>query len=138
VQGGNISLEGEIARMANGTAALRLVSPEPAAATSEGIEQRVGTAMADAVAAISLGCVEWLGDGLTAPTKSLGGERIAALYWLLQEASGFDFEAMARVECRRVLRERHGPDTSETTNVLIDGVFEILAKVSTHMRLTAN
>jgi len=123
----------------NGAAALQLVHtevPEPAPATSEGIERRVGIAMADAVAAVSAGCVEWIGGGVTAKTKSLGGERIAALYWISQ-SPGFDF-ATARTECLRVLQERHGPDTSETTNVLIDGVLEILTKVTAFMRLTAN
>jgi hypothetical protein len=129
--------------MANGVAVLRPLAEDPAPALAptdgEPIEQRIGIAMADAVAAISLGCVEWgWGGGLTVPTKSLGGERIAALYWLAQ-SSGPDFEATARTEGRRVLLERHGPDAHEaTTNILIDGTLEILTKVSNFMRATAN
>jgi len=125
--------------MANGVAALRVVPLEPASTPPGEFAQRVGTAMADAVAAISLGCVEWACDGgVTAKTKDTGGSRIAALYWLLQEATDLDFDAVARTECRRVLQERHGPDTTETTNVLIDGVLEIVGKVATYMRATAN
>jgi hypothetical protein len=78
------------------------------------------------------------GGGLTVPTKALGGERIAALYWLSQ-SSGPDFETTARVEGRRVLQERLGADAHEPTiNTLVDGTLEILDKVSTCMRATAN
>ena len=72
------------------------------------------------------------------PTKALGGERIAALFWLSQ-SSGPDFEATARMEGRRVLLERHGPDAHEATiNVLVDGTLEILGRVTAYMRAMVN
>src|SRR5262245_19370320 len=103
--------------MANGVAALQLVSPEPA---PQAPGDRIGIAMADAMAAVCAGYLEWSGSGLTAPTKALGAERVASLYLLFKEASGPDF-ATARTECWRVLREGHGADLpAALTNMIID------------------
>jgi len=125
----------------NGAAvALRLVHPEPAPAPSGELEQRLGVAVADATVAVSRGCLEWMGNGLiTAKTKALGGDQIANLYWLFQEASGLDFFVIARSQGRRVLLERLGADAHEPTiDVLVDGVIEILTKVTAFMRATAH
>jgi hypothetical protein len=122
----------------NGSAALQLVEPAPA--PSEELGQRVGVAMADAVAAVSKGCFEWgWGEGLTVPTKALGADRIAALYQLSQTLTDIDFAAIARSEGRRVMQERHGGDLHEPTlNVLLDGTLEIVDRVANYMRATAN
>jgi len=80
-----------------------------------------------------------MNGGLTAPTKARGGEKIANLYWLFQEASGLDFFVIARSQGRRVLLERLGADAHEPTiDVLVDGVIEILTKVTAFMRATAH
>jgi hypothetical protein len=125
--------------MANGASVLQLVHPE--SAPTEELGQRVGIAMADAVAVISRGCYEFgWGGGLTVPTKALGADRIADLYTLLQAIpTGVDFPAIARSEGRRVLQERHGGGLPEPMlDVLLDGTLEIVDRVATYMRLTAN
>ena len=123
----------------NGASALQLVTPEPAPAPSGELEQRLGIAVADATAAISAGCLEWMNGGLTAPTKARGGEKIANLYWLFQEASGLDFFVIARSQGRRVLLERLGADAHEpTVDVLVDGVIDILTQGTAFMRATAH
>src|SRR5262245_66101704 len=121
--------------MANGVAVRLELAPAPAS-DSEAIETSIGEAMADAAAAFSLGCLEWAGSGrITAPTKEAGASRIANLYWLSQ-SPGFDL-ATARAEAHRVLQERRGPDTTGTTDIIIDGIFEVLAKVTAFMRAAA-
>jgi|SRR6516225_3192615 hypothetical protein len=124
--------------MANGSAALQLV-PELAPAPSEGIEQRVGEAVADAAGAVSRAMFEWgwCGGAITTPTKSLGSERIAVLYNLAQAApAGIDFKLTARTEGKRVLQARHGGDLPDVlVDVVVNGVLEILSGVE---RLMAN
>jgi hypothetical protein len=116
----------------NGASTLQLVEPAPT--PSEELGQRVGIAMADAVAAISRGCFEWgWGGGLTVPTKTLGSERIADLCTLLQ-AIPTGADSIARSEGRRVLQARHGGDLPEPVlDVLIDGTLEIVDRVAVAM-----
>jgi hypothetical protein len=122
----------------NGTAALKLVAPAPAPQTP--IEAKIGAAMAAATAAVCRGCFEWgWCGGLTAEAKEAGASKIADLYWLFQEAPGPDFFVIARSEGRRVLMERLGADAHEpTVDVIVDGVLEILGRVSNFMRATAS
>jgi hypothetical protein len=69
--------------MANGAAAVALL-PEskipsaPTSPTPNGIEQAIGDAVASAVIALAAGLVEVQGGGLTAATRSAGGERSVA------------------------------------------------------------
>jgi hypothetical protein len=70
--------------------------------------------------------------GLRPKTKMCGGDLIAQLYglrsaWLSQAESGIDFDAMARNQGKRALRERHaklkrelGHSVPELTDVMLD------------------
>src|SRR5262249_21714782 len=120
--------------MANGASALQLVQPVSQAA---GGLEKIGVAVADAMAAISRGVWEWgfSGDGLTHATKMLGVDKIADLYWI-SRSPGFDF-AVARSEGRRVMLARLGADANaRALDIILDGTFEILDKVITFMDAT--
>lgn len=137
--------------MANGHTALRLVEPSTPPAKGVLIEAEIGEAMAAACATLSQGIVEQHEVGRISPQiRSMSGERIAKLFFLQQQcASGFDFNAIARREGRRALRQifdadvdyraRHGAQGGEVLiDTLIDGTLEILDRVIEFERAMAN
>jgi hypothetical protein len=136
--------------MANGCSALPL-APADVTVDEPGIslEAAIGEATASAVTALCQGWMEFeSGERLSAATRAAGGERIAKLYMLQQQAGpNLDFAATARREGARVLRQyftsdfylKHGPGAGETTiDAYLDGVLEILAKVVAFERAMAN
>jgi hypothetical protein len=84
------------------------VSPPKAAAPGE-LERRLGTAVADAAVAISLGLADLVDHGRFADDiKQMGGATLAAVAMLHLEHFGDDFDRVARREGRKVLEQRHG------------------------------
>jgi hypothetical protein len=99
--------------MPNGTAIAlppALDPPAPAKAIAPGeVEQRIGTAVADAVTAIGAGLMDWEAAGsLRDTTRRLAGEHLGRVAMLqLEHASGDNnFAAIARSAGRRELWSR--------------------------------
>jgi hypothetical protein len=81
--------------------------PTPPSAPAR-LEQRIGSATADAAAAISVGLADYEANGLLGPTtRSLAGETLAKVAMLqLHHFGEIDFAAVA-LEARRELHRRH-------------------------------
>ena len=137
--------------MANGTAALALLTfaSAPADATGkEPIEREIGEAVASAATGLCYALQEYQNGGLTSTTKMTKGERIARIYHLQQAHAGkLDFPTVARAEGARVLRtyfdadfyRRYGPGAGEwTINMIIDEVLAVVGRVTAHERAFAH
>jgi hypothetical protein len=127
--------------MANGRAvALPLESEIPFARE----EIAIGEAAAEAVAAMSVAVSEYWACGHSTSVKTLGGETIAKLYTLQMSApDGLDFSATVRIAGRRELQRRwrsqYGTDLPDNMfDVFLDGVLEVVAKVTAFERAMAH
>ena len=137
--------------MANGAAVAKLVPPSAPATPSTGqedIRTTIGTAVARAATGLCYAVQEYQNGGLTNTTRTVNGERIAALYWLQQAHGGkIDFPAVAREQGKVVLRQYLRDDfyqqysTEQGDAVLdmfIDETLAVLARVTAAERAWAN
>jgi hypothetical protein len=120
---------------ANGAAVALLSEPAPTdGGEPDLIEQRIGVATADAVAAFGQALIEYYTTGHTTVARTTGGDAAARLFWLRQQlVPDADFAALARREGMRVLRARLGadfvPQAAEAADGIITGVLEIVNRV---------
>jgi hypothetical protein len=98
---------------------------------SRTIERYVGEIVAAAAGAIMEALAEYQTGGLTAATKSRGGDLIAELYGLRQYMIvDWPFDQIAREHGATVLRETCGTDLdARRIDVLVDEVLRLLHKV---------
>jgi hypothetical protein len=131
--------------MANGAAAaLPTIEPTPTdGGESDLIEQRIGTAVADAVAAFGQALIEYYNTGHTTVARTIGADAAARLFWLRQQlVPDADFADIVRREGLRVLRARLGanflPQNAKAADGLIDGILEIVDRVVAFERAMAH
>jgi hypothetical protein len=112
---------------ASGTACATVVPPTE-------VEIAIGTATADATGIILRGLAERQDGILPGRLRGAGGAAIAKLYMLHQSAIGdLDFDAVARVQGKAMLRERLAGAPIVPTEAQLDEwiswPLEVLAKV---------
>ena len=117
--------------MANGHAhALPLLEIPPETTNDQKIELEIGEAMALAMAWASYGVVHYEIDGLSLPPdiRTIGGKRIAKLYYLKQSyGAGFDLAA-ADAGKRAVRQQADAEYRAEHGTALPENILNILAE----------
>jgi hypothetical protein len=85
-----------------------LLQQPPSDAQDPSIERTIGALVADAAAALMMALAQrYEGESLSVEVKNLGGDTITQLYTMRQFGyRSRDFDAVARREGKRVLRER--------------------------------
>jgi hypothetical protein len=96
----------------------------------------IGDLVAGAACLVAQGlgecCARGKMDGeMSAGTRRQGGELIAGLLEIRQGTAGeLDFDAVARSQGRRVLRERNGDSVSDKMiSGLVDAVLQIVGRI---------
>jgi hypothetical protein len=117
--------------MSNGTAVAHLSLPEPLSmpAPEPEIETAIGEAVADAAIAVAWGVETYRCHGALNPAcKKASAEALGALAMLqLDHLEMADFAAVALVEGRRVLNQRHGATLMRQLNMdaaALDRMFD--------------
>jgi hypothetical protein len=133
---------------ANGAAAqlpLELSTEDTIAAKAKiEVELEIGEAAANAIAAMALAVNEHWNSGHSTSVRTLGGETIARLFALQEATLGrVDFPTVVRQEGKRVLFQRYsakyGAEMSDGAfDILVDGVLEIVSKVTEFERAMAH
>jgi hypothetical protein len=141
--------------MPNGAAALHLAF-EPAPESKDASVGKpdaetataIGIAMASAATGFCYAMQEYQNGGLTSTTRTVNGERIAALYWLQQAHGGkIDFAATAREQGKVILRQylrddfyrQYSTEQGDAAlDMFIDETLAVLARVTAVERAWAN